>query len=134
MSLYHPNFIHDFLSSYPRDFFFVSMLSRTFAFSPSPHSRQVMMSLNSPPIIPQQLKTSIKPHYMPYAVPRVCGISRSLSSRSFISSGKDEHQLEQLLLGTKTQKGPFRTATTRILDLKMPTNPTFNPTPMSPGA
>lgn len=31
----------------------------------------------------------------------------SLSSRSFMSSGKDEQWLEQLFLSTKIQKGPL---------------------------
>lgn len=53
-------FIRNSPSSYPKANVFVFMKSRMFAFVPSLHSKQIMVTLTSPPITPQQLKTFIK--------------------------------------------------------------------------
>lgn len=66
---------------------------------------------------PQQLKTLMKALLLADTVPRVHGISsRSLSSRSCMSRGKDEHKLKLLFLNPKIQNGLWKAAT-KILDL-----------------
>lgn len=58
--------------------------------------------------LPTHNSTATQDVYVSDTIPCIYGASsRSLSSRSFMSSGKDEQWLEQLFLSTKIQKGPL---------------------------
>lgn len=101
------HFIHNVLSSYPRDDFSMFMKSRMLAFYPSLHPRHTSISH-----LPSRSSTATQDLDEGPIIGRHCTQSpwnifkeASLSSRSCMSHGKDEHKLKLLFLSPKIQNG-----------------------------
>lgn len=105
-----------------------SMKSRMCTFSSSPHSGQILASLISPLLTPQQLKTLFKA--LLCVIHHTQGwwnVFKKLVPQQLRVKWGRWAPARQFLLSTRIQKSPLRMASAGILDLVNANNPRLHP-------